>query len=80
VVDEIQGAMQQVIRIFVCYEYDLLFDYAAIVDESRVGERRTRVRGLIANDAFLSAIQSVSYGLYFMQFSLLMWYSFRSRG
>ncbi|KAG2148631.1 hypothetical protein BD769DRAFT_1382127 [Suillus cothurnatus] len=59
VVDEIQGAMQQVIRIFVCYEYDLLFDYAAIVDESRVGERRTRVRGLIANDAFLSAIQSV---------------------
>ncbi|KAG1771922.1 hypothetical protein EV702DRAFT_1048841 [Suillus placidus] len=59
VVDEIQDTLQQAIKIFACYEYGLMFDYTAAVDESEVNKCKKRVRGLIANDVFLSAIQSV---------------------
>lgn len=63
VVEEIQGSLRDAIKIFACYEYNLLFDYTASVDQLEVDMRKTRVQNLIANDAFLSAIQSVSYGL-----------------
>jgi hypothetical protein len=61
VVEEIQVRLRDAIKIFACYEYDLLFDYTAAVSQLEVNMRKTRVQNLIANDAFLSAIQSVSY-------------------
>ncbi|KAG2739901.1 hypothetical protein P692DRAFT_201872809 [Suillus brevipes Sb2] len=59
VVEEIQVRLRDAIKIFACYEYDLLFDYTAAVSQLEVNMRKTQVQNLIANDAFLSAIQSV---------------------
>ncbi|KAG1889934.1 hypothetical protein F4604DRAFT_1673453 [Suillus subluteus] len=59
IVDQIQDAMVQAARIFVYYEFGLNFDYAVAVNQSHVTTRGVQVQGLIVNDVFLHAIQSI---------------------
>jgi hypothetical protein len=67
VVDELQNSMKQDIQIFAFYEFGLGFSSTGSAGSAKKGldtERAKKIQCLIADDAFLYATQTVSYGFH----------------